>query len=74
MSQGIAFPTRLHVCQATIQFSLRSRTVWAQSLQDTLWIAKDSKHLQVDSKVSDQLAGYENTPIQIYRKFSSQKT
>ena len=28
-----------------------------QSLQDTLWVAKDTKHFQMDSKDLDQPAG-----------------
>ena len=43
MSRDTAFPTRLHVCPAKTQISLHFRAVWSDSLQGTLWAAKDPK-------------------------------
>ena len=50
LSQGIAFPTRLHIHPVKTQISLCISAVWSVSLQSTLLQAKDSVHLQTDSK------------------------
>ena len=46
-----------HVCLAKIQITLRIRAVWSESWLGAFWIANH----------------YENTPIQMYRKFHLQK-
>ena len=48
MSLGTAFPTRLHYANADVQSD--------QSLQGTLWVAKNQKHLQADIRDCDQPA------------------
>ena len=39
---------------AKTQISLRIRAVWSDSLQGTLWVAKDPKRPHVDSEYFDQ--------------------
>ena len=45
LEQGrtIAFPTRLHVCPAMTLINLCIHAVWLESLQSTLWVAKEQK-------------------------------
>ena len=69
LSFSLAFSTRLHVPAPKTRISLLFYTVWSESSHGTLWIAKDPKLFQADSEGSD----YENTPIQMYRKFYLQK-
>ena len=45
-----AFSTRLHVCPAKTQISMRILAIWSESLQGTLWVAKATHHLQAESK------------------------
>ena len=54
ISQDRALPTRLRVCPAKTQISLCIQS--DQFLQDLLRVAKEPKHLQVDSEYSDQTA------------------
>ena len=41
INRGTAFPSSLYVCPA--QICLRIRAVWSESLQGTMWVAKDLK-------------------------------
>ena len=50
MSQGTAFPTRLHVHPEKTQIRLRIRAVWSEFSQGTLWVAKDPKRLKADNR------------------------
>ena len=43
-------------CPVKTQISLHSHTVWSESLQGTMWVAKDPKPLQANSISSDQTA------------------
>ena len=57
MSRDTAFPARLQVCPAKTQISLHIRTVWRESSQGAMCVAKDQKHLQANSEDSDQPVG-----------------
>ena len=43
VSWGTAFPTRLHACPAKTAISLHILTVWSESLQGSMLIAKGPK-------------------------------
>ena len=51
-----AFPRKLHMRPVKTKINLRNRTVWSESLQNTLLAAKDPMSFQADSIDSDQLA------------------
>ena len=55
MSWGKPFPTRLHVCRATTQISLRIHGVWSVTEGHSVG-SQGSKAASGDSKDSDQLA------------------
>ena len=60
VSQGAAFSTRFHVWPNENSDHPVHLQQSGQSLQGTLWVAKNPKHPQVDSKDSDQ-------PMLMYR-------
>ena len=59
-SRDTAFPTRLHVHPVKAQISLFIPTVQSESLQGIIWVTKNPKCCQADSKDSDQ-------PLQMHR-------
>ena len=56
MSQGTAFPTRLHVRPLKSQNSLISPYSQISLHMGTLWVTEDPKRLHADSEESDQSA------------------
>ena len=55
MIPGKTFVTGLHVRLSKTETSLCIRAVWFESSQDTPWVSKDPKRLQMDSELMRRL-------------------